>query len=162
MSKTHEITDLPPAIAQKIEVDALGHWIWTGNYHPDGQPLIGSKMAHSTIYRYLNPDIDHLDGRILRTCKAIPCVNPAHMRFPQADNGGIEARNTRAKTRDGKGVLKRVRVTGGKFPWVRVVEVEEGVEKVESVEKDAPNNSDLVKVLQRIAEVLERIEVKVK
>ena len=140
MSKTHEITNLPPAIAQKIEVDALGHWIWTGNYHPDGLPLIGSKMAHSTIYRYLNPDIDHLDGRILRTCGNKNCVNPAHMRFPQADNGGIEARNTRAK--DGRSTIKAM-----------------GVQKVQSVEKDAPNNSDLVKVLQRIAEALERMEI---
>jgi hypothetical protein len=137
VSKTHEITDLPPAIARKIEVDALGHWIWTGNYHPDGLPLIGSKMAHSTIYRYLNPEIAHLDGRILRTCGGKNCVNPAHMRFPQQDNGGLEARNTRAK--DGRSTIKAM-----------------GVQKVQSVEKDAPNISDLVKVLQRIAEVLER------
>jgi len=130
-AKTHAITDLPPAIANKIEIDALDHWVWGGNYHPDGLPLIGSKMAHSTIYRYLNPEIAKRDGRILRTCGAKTCVNPAHMRFPQQDNGGLEARATRAK--DGKDTIRRIKER----------EVGEG-------------NSELVKVLQRIAEVLER------
>lgn len=131
---TYRLEYLPPAIAQKIEIDVSGHWIWTGNYHPDGLPLIGSKMAHSTIYRYLNPEIAHLGGRILRTCGNKNCVNPAHMRFPQQDNGGLEARNTRAK--DGRG----------------------GVQKVQNLHAEVistGNSSDLVKVLQRIAEALE-------
>jgi hypothetical protein len=135
-TKTYNPSDLPPAIAQKIGIDALDHWVWTGNYHPDGLPLIGSKMAHSTIYRYLNPEIADRDGRILRTCGAKTCVNPAHMRFPQEENGGLEARNTRAK--DGRSTIKAV-----------------GVQKVQSVETDTQNSSDLVKVLQRIAEALE-------
>ena len=152
---TYRLENLPPAIAQKIEIDVSGHWVWTGNYHPDGLPLIGSKMAHSTIYRYLNPEIADHDGRILRTCGAKTCVNPAHMRFPQEENGGLEARNTRAK--DGRGTLKRVRVTGSKFPWVRV---EGGVQKVQNLHAEVistGNSSDLVKVLQRIAVSLEEL-----
>jgi hypothetical protein len=132
---TYRLEDLPPAIASKIGIDALDHWVWTGNYHPDGLPLIGSKMAHSTIYRYLNPEIADRDGRILRTCGAKTCVNPAHMRFPQEENGGLEARNTRAK--DGRG---------------------RGVQKVQNLHAEiisTGNSSDLVKVLQRIAEALE-------
>lgn len=143
MSKTYETTDLPPAIASKIGIDALDHWVWTGNYHPDGLPLIGSKMAHSTIYRYLNPEIADRDGRILRTCGAKTCVNPAHMRFPQEENGGLEARNTRAK--DGRGIFKRLPKAGG-------------VQKVQNLHAEVistGNSSDLVKVLQRIAEALE-------
>jgi len=158
VSKTYETTDLPPAISLRIEIDVSGHWVWTGNYHPDGLPLIGSKMAHSTIYRYLNPEIAHLDGRILRTCGNKNCVNPAHMRFPQQDNGGLEARNTRAK--DGRSTVKRVRVTGGKFPWVKVGVEEEGVQKVQSVEIDTQNNLGLVKVLLRIAVALEEMNKK--
>ena len=123
---TYNPSDLPPALALRIDIDTEGHWIWSGNYHPDGLPLIGSKMAHSAIYKYLTPDLPKNAGRIFRTCGLKSCVNPAHMRCPSVDNGIL-----------------------GRLPKV---------EKVEGVEKDAPNNSDLVKVLQRIAEALERME----
>jgi hypothetical protein len=89
------------------------------------------------------------------------------MRFPQADNGGFEARYSRQRGRPTDpfvvGSTKRIRVTGGKFAFVNVVDggEDEEVQKVQSVE-NAPNNSDLVKVLQRIAEALERMEVKAK
>ena len=130
--KTYDLSDLPTAIAKNIGIDpTTGHWIWTGNYHPDGLPLIGSVMAHSAIYRLLNPELADHTGRIFRTCGEKKCVNPAHMRFPQVENGGV----------------------GRKF----LEEKKKGVEKVQSVEMDTPNNSDLVKVLQRIADVLERI-----
>jgi len=123
---TYNPSDLPPAIALRIDVDTAGHWIWSGSYHPDGLPLIGSKMAHSTIYKYLTPNLPKTAGRIFRTCGVRSCVNPAHMRCPTMENGGF-----------------------GRAPKV---------EKVESVETDTQNNSDLVKVLQRIAEALERME----
>ena len=158
MSKTHEITDLPPAIANKIQKDLSDHWIWVGNYNSDGLPLIGSKMAHSTIYRHLYPESNHLDGRILRTCGNKNCVNPAHMRFPQADNGGLEFSRKQSSLRSPfvVGSTKRIRVTGGKFAFVNVVDGGED-------EETKPHQEDpLVKVLQRIAEVLERIEVKAK
>jgi len=121
---TYNLLNLPPAIALSIDVDTAGHWIWSGSYHPDGLPLIGSKMAHSAIYKYLTPDLPKNAGRIFRTCGVKSCVNPAHMRCPSVDNGIL-----------------------GRLPKVQ---------KVQSVEKDAPNISDLVKVLQRIAELLER------
>jgi hypothetical protein len=121
---TYNPSDLPPAIAKNIMVDALDHWVWGGNYHPDGLPLIGSKMAHSAIYKYLTPNLPKTAGRIFRTCGVKSCVNPAHMRCPSVENGIL-----------------------GRLPKVQ---------KVQSVEKDAPNISDLVKVLQRIAELLER------
>ena len=124
---TYNPSDLPPAIAKNILIDALDHWVWGGSYHPDGLPLIGSKMAHSTIYKYLTPNLPKTAGRIFRTCGSKSCVNPAHMRCPTMENGGLSGRAPK-------------------------------VQKVQSVEKDAPNNSDLVKVLQRIAEVLERME----
>jgi len=125
---TYNPSDLPHAIANNILIDALDHWVWGGNYHPDGLPLIGSKMAHSAIYKYLTPDLPKNAGRIFRTCGLKSCVNPAHMRCPSVDNGIL-----------------------GRLPKVQ---------KVQSVEKDAPNISDLVKVLQRIAEVLEREIIK--
>jgi len=121
---TYNLLNLPPAIALRIDVDTGGHWIWSGSYHPDGLPLIGSKMAHSTIYKHLTPNLPKTAGRIFRTCGVRSCVNPAHMRCPTMENGGLSGR----------------------------------VQKVQSVETDTPNNSDLVKVLQRIAEVLERME----
>jgi hypothetical protein len=122
----YNLLNLPPAIALRIDVDTAGHWIWSGSYHPDGLPLIGSKMAHSTIYKHLNPTLPKTAGRIFRTCGVKSCVNPAHMRCPTMDNGGLSGR----------------------------------VEKVyESL--SSPNDiSDLVKVLQRIAEVLEREIIK--
>ena len=163
-AKTYDLSDLPPAIANKIQKDLSDHWIWVGNYNSDGLPLIGSKMAHSTIYRHLYPESNHLDGRILRTCGNKNCVNPAHMRFPQADNGGFEARYSRQRGRPTDpfvvGSTKRIRVTGGKFAFVNVVDggEDEEVQKVQSVQNVFDNNSDLVKVLQRIAESLERME----
>ena len=128
---TYNLLNLPPAIALRIDVDTAGHWIWSGSYHPDGLPLIGSKMAHSTIYKHLTPHLPKTAGRIFRTCGVKSCVNPAHMRCPTMENGGLSGR----------------------------------VQKVQKIygELDSTGNSeDLVKVLQRIAEVLERIEVKVK
>jgi hypothetical protein len=163
-AKTYDLSDLPPAIANKIQKDLYDHWVWVGNYNSDGLPLIGSKMAHSTIYRHLYPESNHLDGRILRTCGNKNCVNPAHMRFPQADNGGLEARYSRQRGRPTDpfvvGSTKRIRVTGGKFAFVNVVDgdAEGGVEKVQGNQNPHDNNSDLVKVLQRIAEALERME----
>ena len=162
-AKIYDLSDLPPAIANKIQKDLSDHWIWVGNYNSDGFPLLGSKMAHSAIYRHLYPESNHLDGRILRTCGNKNCVNPAHMRFPQADNGGLEARYSRQKGRPSDpfvvGSTKKIRVTGGNpaWAWVKVVDgdAEEGVEKVQSVETDTPNNPNLVKVLQRIAVALE-------
>ena len=124
---TYNPSDLPPAISLRIDVDTAGHWIWSGSYHPDGLPLIGSKMAHSTIYKYLTPTLPKTAGRIFRTCGVRSCVNPAHMRCPTMENGGLSGRAPK-------------------------------VEKVQSVETDTQNNSDLVKVLQRIAEALERME----
>jgi len=121
---TYNPSDLPPAIAKNIMVDALDHWVWGGSYHPDGLPLIGSKMAHSTIYKYLTPNLPKTAGRIFRTCGSKSCVNPAHMRCPTMENGGLSGR----------------------------------VEKVYESLNPAPNSSDLVKVLQRIAEALERME----
>ena len=124
---TYNLLNLPPAIALRIDVDTAGHWIWSGSYHPDGLPLIGSKMAHSTIYKYLTPNLPKTAGRIFRTCGVRSCVNPAHMRCPTMENGGLSGRAPK-------------------------------VQKVQSVETDTQNNSDLVKVLQRIAEALERME----
>jgi len=137
-TKTYDLADLPNKIRDSIEWrDPDSHWIWEGNYHPDGLPLIGSRMAHSTIYRHLNPELPSHAGRIFRTCGEKKCVNPAHMRCPTVENGGLSGRVPKA----------------------------EGVQKVQKIygELDSTGNSeDLVKVLQRIAEVLERIEVKVK
>lgn len=172
-TKSPTLDDLPPALSAKIQIDMSDHWIWIGNYNSDGFPLLGSKMAHSVIYRHLYPESNHLDGRILRTCGNKNCVNPAHMRFPQADNGGLEARYSRQRGRPANpfvaGSTKKIRVTGGKFAWVKVVdgggEDETGnmpVQKIQSVQNTRPNSDDLVKVLQRIAEVLERIEIRVK
>ena len=129
-TRPHAPSDLPFYIAEKIDVNTAGHWIWEGNYHPDGLPLIGSKMAHSAIYKYLTPLPKHA-GRIFRTCGVKRCVNPAHMRCPTVENGGLSGRVPKA-------------------------------EKTQGVEEARPNSDELVKVLQRIAEVLERIEVKVK
>jgi len=120
---TYNPSDLPLDIDNKITIDPAGHWVWGGNYHPDGLPLIGSKMAHSTIYKYLTPNLPKTAGRIFRTCGVRSCVNPAHMRCPSVENGIL-----------------------GRLPKVQ---------KVQSVETDTQNNSDLVKVLQRIAEALE-------
>jgi len=174
-TKEHEVTasthtptpeDLPRALSAKIQIDMSDHWIWIGNYNSDGFPLLGSKMAHSAIYRHLYPESNHLDGRILRTCGNKNCVNPAHMRFPQADNGGLEARYSRKQSSIRSpfvvGSTKRIRVTGGKSVFVNVVDggEDEEVEKVQDVQNVPNNNSDLVKVLQRIAEVLERMEAK--
>ena len=129
-TRPHAPSDLPFYIADKIDVDTAGHWIWAGNYHPDGLPLIGSKMAHSAIYKHLT-QLPKNAGRIFRTCGVKSCVNPAHMRCPTVENGGLSGRNT-------------------------------PVQKIQTSNSDTPNNADLVKVLQRIAEVLERIEVRVK
>ena len=84
---TYNPSDLPLDIANKITIDTAGHWIWSGNYHPDGLPLIGSKMAHSAIYKYLTPDLPKNAGRIFRTCGSKSCVNPDHMRCPSVENG---------------------------------------------------------------------------
>jgi hypothetical protein len=87
------------------------------------------------------------------------------MRFPQADNGGLEVRYSRQRGRPTDpfvvGSTKRIRVTGGKFAFVNVVDggEDEEVQKVQSVQNVSDNNSDLVKVLQRIAEALERMEI---
>ena len=169
-AKTYDLSDLPPALSAKIQRDMSDHWIWIGNYNSDGFPLLGSKMAHSVIYRHLCPESNHLDGRILRTCGNKNCVNPAHMRFPQADNGGLEARYSRQRGRPTGpfvvGSTKKIRVTGGKFAWVKVVdggEDETGnmpVQKVQSVEIDTQNNLGLVKVLLRIAVALEEMNKK--
>ena len=125
---TYNLLNLPPAIALRIDVDTAGHWIWSGSYHPDGLPLIGSKMAHSTIYKHLTPNLPKTAGRIFRTCGVKSCVNPAHMRCPSVENGIL-----------------------GRLPKVEKV--------YESL--SSPNDiSDLVKVLQRIAELLEREIIK--
>ena len=123
-TRPHRPSDLPHAILKNITIDPDGHWVWGGNYHPDGLPLIGSKMAHSAIYKYLTPDLPKNAGRIFRTCGSKSCVNPAHMRCPSVENGIL-----------------------GRLPKVEKV--------YESL--SSPNDiSDLVKVLQRIAELLER------
>jgi hypothetical protein len=90
-TRPHAPSDLPFYIAEKIDVDTAGHWIWQGAYHPDGLPLIGSKMAHSAIYKHLTPLPKHA-GRIFRTCGLKKCVNPAHMRCPTVENGGLSGR----------------------------------------------------------------------
>jgi len=125
---TYNPSDLPLDIANKITIDTAGHWVWGGNYHPDGLPLIGSKMAHSAIYKYLTPNLPKNAGRIFRTCGSKSCVNPAHMRCPSVENGIL-----------------------GRLPKV---------EKVQNNQSEPDNISDLVKVLQRIAELLEREIIK--
>ena len=167
-TRAHTLEDLPPALSAKIQIDLSDHWIWVGNYNSDGFPLIGSKMAHSAIYRHLYPESNHLDGRILRNCGNKNCVNPAHMRFPQADNGGLEARYSRRGRPTNPfvvGSTKRIRVTGGKPAWVKVVDdgAEENVQKVQSVEdveNIRTNSAGLVKVLLRIAVALEEMNKK--
>ena len=148
--KTYDVNDLPLGIANNIAVDALDHWVWGGSYHPDGLPLIGSKMAHSAIYRHLNPEISDKPGRIFRTCGSKTCVNPAHMRYPQRD-GALALSKLKPAVRD----AWLNRPSGSRTSIAQIEKEVGGVEKVEVVEKDAPNNADLVKVLQRIAEALE-------
>lgn len=156
MTTTHTVTDLPPNVSKYIDVQTGenkwgDHWIWTGTYHPDGLPLIGSKMAHSTIYRYLNPEIAKLDGRILRQCGEKKCVNPAHMRYPMREGPLKLSKLDPAVRKAWLGRPMGVRTS--------ITEIEARVKEEREHEESTP---DLVKVLQRIAEVLERIEVKVK
>lgn len=148
-AKTHTVTDLPPNVSKYIDVqekDASSpkwsdHWIWTGVYHSDGMPLIGSKTAHSVIYRYLNPEIAKLDGRILRQCGDKRCVNPAHMRYPMHE-GPLKLSKLDPAVR--KAWLGR---PSGSSVTIAQIEKEH--------EESTPA---LVKVLQRIAEALERME----
>ena len=144
MTTTHTVNDLPPNVSKYITVQTGtgkwdDHWIWTGTYHPDGLPLIGSKMAHSTIYRYLNPEIAKLDGRILRQCGEKKCVNPAHMRYPMRE-GPLKLSKLDPAVR--KAWLGR---PSGSSTTIAQIEKEH--------EESTP---DLVKVLQRIAVALER------
>ena len=146
MTTTHDINDLPPNVSKYITVQTGenkwgDHWIWTGTYHPDGLPLIGSKMAHSTIYRYLNPEIAKLDGRILRQCGEKKCVNPAHMRYPMRE-GPLKLSKLDPAVR--KAWLGRPSGSS-----VTIAQIEE---EVKARDENAP---DLVKVLQRIAVALE-------
>lgn len=155
--QAHNAYDLPPNVSKYIDVQTGenrwdDHWIWTGTYHPDGLPLIGSKMAHSTIYRYLNPEIANLDGRILRQCGEKKCVNPAHMRYPMRE-GPLKLSKLDPAVR--KAWLSRPSGSS-----VTLAQLEGGVQKVQSVEIDTQNNLGLVKVLLRIAVALEEMNKK--
>jgi hypothetical protein len=80
------LNPLPDAIEKNINRKADGgHWVWIGPYHPDGQPLINNRMAHSAVYRIAIPGAELLTGRVFRTCGDRRCVNPLHMTHPRSD-----------------------------------------------------------------------------
>ena len=80
------LNPLPEAVEKNINRNADGgHWVWIGPYHPDGQPLIGNRMAHSVVYRLATPGADLLTGRVFRSCGDRRCVNPLHMSHPRSD-----------------------------------------------------------------------------
>lgn len=121
-----QLKPLPEGIERNIKrnVDG-GHWIWLGAYHPDGQPLIGNRMAHSAVYRLSIEGGDVMSGRIFRTCGDRRCVNPLHMNHPRSDG------------RDAYQAVRRL-----------------------PKEQDLPQreyDERFVKVLQRIADALEKI-----
>ena len=157
-SNVRNVNDLPPNVSKYIDVQTGGnkwedHWIWTGTYHPDGLPLIGSKMAHSTIYRYLNPEIAKLDGRILRQCGEKKCVNPAHMRYPMHEGPLKLSKLDPAVRKAWLGRPSGSRVT--------IPQIEREVEQMRgAVISTGENSGELVKVLQRIAVALEEMNKK--